>query len=64
MCKCVRVCKRVGLAKTIYVRCIYGIFGRETTKDTVVYIAYTPFWPTLYTGCVCLSKRCNLGNKD
>jgi len=25
----------VGLAKTIYIRCIYGIFGRKFTKYTV-----------------------------
>jgi tRNA splicing endonuclease len=26
----------VGLARTIYIRCIYGIFGREITKYTVI----------------------------
>jgi len=26
---------------------IYGIFGRETTKYTVIYGAYIRFWPTL-----------------
>ena len=25
------------LARTIYVRCIYGTFGREITKYTVIY---------------------------
>jgi|AntDeeMetagen134_2_1112570.scaffolds.fasta_scaffold38457_1 hypothetical protein len=24
-----------GLAKTIYIRCLYGVFGREITKYTV-----------------------------
>ena len=37
----------VGLARTIYIRCIYGIFGREITEYTVVYNVYVRFWPTL-----------------
>ena len=37
----------VGLARTLYIRCIYGIFGRETTKYTGIYSAYIRFWPTL-----------------
>ena len=37
----------VGLARTIYIRCTYGIFGREITKYTVIYGAYLRFWPTL-----------------
>ena len=37
----------VGLAGTIYIRFIYGIFGKEFTKDTVVYDVYIRFWPTL-----------------
>jgi len=36
------------LARTIYVRCIYGIFGREITVYTVIYGLYIQFWPTLY----------------
>jgi len=32
---------------TLYIRCIYGIFGRETTKYTGIYSAYIRFWPTL-----------------
>jgi hypothetical protein len=36
------------LARTIYIRCIYGIFGREIIKATVIYGVYTRFWPTLY----------------
>jgi len=31
---CVHTC--IGLAKTIYIRCIYGNFGREITKYTVI----------------------------
>ena len=30
-----------------YIRCIYGIFGREVTKYTVTYGVYIRFWPTL-----------------
>jgi hypothetical protein len=37
----------VGLARTIYVRCIYGIFGRKITNYTVIYGAYIRFWSTL-----------------
>jgi hypothetical protein len=37
----------VGMARTIYTRCIYGIFGREITKYTVIYGVYIRFWPTL-----------------
>jgi len=32
--------KCVGLASTIYLRCIYSVFGREITKDTVIYGIY------------------------
>jgi len=38
---------RVGLAITIYIRCIYGLFGRNITKYTVIYGVYIQFWPTL-----------------
>jgi len=37
----------VGLARTIYIRFIYGIFGSEITKNTVIYGVYIRFWPTL-----------------
>ena len=36
----------IGLARTIYIRCIYGIFGREFTKYTIIYVAYIRCWPT------------------
>ena len=39
----------ISLARTIYIRCIYGIFGREITKYTVIYGVYIRFWPTLHT---------------
>ena len=50
-CKCDKDTLRffVGLARTIYIRCTYGIFGLEITKYTVyiyVYI-YIRFWPNL-----------------
>jgi hypothetical protein len=28
-------------------RCIYSVFGRETTEDTVIYGVCIRFWPTL-----------------
>jgi len=35
------------LARTIYIRCKYGIFGREIIEYTVIYGVYIRFWPTL-----------------
>jgi hypothetical protein len=46
VCDCLRTL--LGLARTIYIRCIYGIFGREVTKYTVIYGVYIRFWPTLH----------------
>ena len=56
-CKLVAVCDGatcergkvscVGLARTIYIQCIYGVFGREIIKYTVIYGVYIRFWPTL-----------------
>ena len=37
----------IGLARTIYIRCTYGMFGREITKYTVIHNVYVRFWPTL-----------------
>jgi len=37
----------IGLARTIYIRCIYGIIGRDITKYTVVYGVYVRSWPIL-----------------
>jgi len=45
--------KYVELARTIYIRRIYGVFGREMTRYTVIYGAYIRFWPTL---CICISE--------
>ena len=41
----------VRLARTVYIRCIYGIIGRETIDYTVIYGAYIRFWPTLLICC-------------
>ena len=41
----------IGLARTIYIRCIHSIFDREITKYTVIYGIYTRTWPTLYSTC-------------
>jgi len=43
----------IGLARTIYIRCTYGIFGLEITKYTVYIYEYTRFWPTLVIYGVC-----------
>ena len=40
-------CNCVGLARTIYIRCIYGNYGRKVTKYTVIHGVYVRFWPTL-----------------
>jgi len=37
----------LGLARTIQIRRIHGIFGREINKYTFVYGVYIRFWPTL-----------------
>jgi hypothetical protein len=42
-------CSQIGLARTIYIRCVYGTFGREFTIYTVIYGVYIRFWPTLLT---------------
>jgi hypothetical protein len=40
--------KQVGLSRTIYIRCTYGIFGREITKYMVIYGVFVRLWPTLH----------------
>ena len=37
----------LGLARTMYIRLKYGIFGREIAKYTVIHGVYIRFWPTL-----------------
>jgi len=39
----------LGLARSIYIRRIYGISGKKITKYTVIYGVYIRFWPTLNT---------------
>jgi hypothetical protein len=40
--------RRVGQSLIyVYIRCVYGILGREITKYTVIYSVYIRFWPTL-----------------
>jgi len=34
------------LARTLYIRCAYGIFDRGITKYTVIYGVYIRLWPT------------------
>jgi hypothetical protein len=43
----------VGLARTKYVWCIYGIFGREITNYTVKYGVYVRLWPNLGVWYMC-----------
>jgi len=43
----VRMQINVGLAKTMYLRCTYGVFVLEITKYTVYTYVYIRFWPTL-----------------
>jgi hypothetical protein len=52
----IHVGRGVGLARTIYIRFTYGIFGLEITKYTVYLYVYIRFWPTLQrsqVGAVC-----------
>jgi hypothetical protein len=37
----------IVMDRTIYIRCTYVFFGRETTIYTVMYGVYIQFWPTL-----------------
>jgi len=55
-------CFCVGLARTIHIRCIYGILGRNITKCTVIYGVYIRFWPTLLMCGACVSVHmCKVG---
>jgi len=48
---------QVGLARTIYIRCIYGVYGSEIIKYTVIYGADIRFWPTLLKPQVVQQER-------
>ena len=56
----------IGLARTIYIRCIYGIFGSGITKYTVIYGVYIRFWPTLliHTECRIKIKSKNMDGRN
>ena len=47
----------LGLARTIYIRCVYGNFSREITKYSVIYGVYIRFWPTLHFS-ECITVPC------
>jgi hypothetical protein len=51
---------RVG-QNHIYLRCVYGIFGSETTKYTVIYGVYVQCWPTLHIYYIYIYVRCICG---
>ena len=40
----------------IYMRCMYGTFGREITKYTVIYGVFIRSWPTLL---ICIQPNCS-----
>ena len=42
----------IHMTQIPYIRCIYGISGREVTRYTVIYGAYIRFWPTLHISIV------------
>ena len=44
------------LANPRHIRCIYGLFGRDITKYTVIYGVYIRLWPT-YIYTYMLSKQ-------
>jgi len=39
---------RIYIGTYRYIRCIYGIFGREITIHTVIYGVFLRLWPTLW----------------
>jgi hypothetical protein len=49
----------IGLARTIYIRCIYGILCRDVIKYTVINGVYIRFWPTLRIR-YCLGRKQDL----
>jgi hypothetical protein len=55
--KCTHTYTRLGLARTINIRCTYGIFGREITKYMVIYGVYIQLWPTPHKTLVLCCQR-------
>jgi hypothetical protein len=49
------------LARTIYIRWMYGMFGRKITKYTVIYGVYIRFWPALMECCVNHRQQQDIG---
>ena len=49
----------VGLARTINIRCIYGMLGRDITKYTVICGVHIRFWPSL---CICIATSLHLSD--
>jgi len=41
------ICIYIYIYVYMYIYGVYGIFGREITKITVIYGVYIRFWPTL-----------------
>ena len=54
-------CTWVGLAKTIYIRCIFGIFSREIAECTVIYGVDIQSWSTLHMRLALLCGSCQRG---
>jgi len=48
----------LGLARAIYIRCVYGTFGREITIYMVIYGVYIRFWPTLLIAYILYVTYC------
>ena len=55
--RCLQFTIYLRLARTIYIRCIYGIFGRGITTYTVIYGGNIQFWPTLNTLGLCNGQK-------
>ena len=56
--------KELELARTIYMSCIYGSFGRDITKHTVIYGVYIRLWLTLQVmkrAAQVLQEECSTG---
>jgi len=54
----------LGLARTIHVQCIYGIFGREITIYTVIHGVNIRFWPTKLKLLTTCKAAATVGNRQ
>jgi hypothetical protein len=51
----------MGLARTMYIRCIYGILCKDFDKICgCVWLTYTRFWPTILTHHAPHACNCNI----